>query len=116
MLDKLKIKGTPDTNAIFHWDKSNSLRKTLTRYVPKEFELDFRTHNLRKTKLTKLLKEDKYDLPFIAKYARHADIKNTIKYVAYDENENPKTPCCMIVKLIILMFQFGTFGVGRSAV
>ena len=91
MIDKLRIKGTKDDEAIFHWKVSNSMRQTLSRYVPKEYELDFRTHNLRKTKLTKLLKEDGHNLPFVAKYARHLEIKNTMKYVEYDEHETITT-------------------------
>ena len=59
----------------------------MKRYIPDEVLKEFRPHNLRKTKLTALMREDKCDIAFVAKYARHADINNTMTYVGYDADE-----------------------------
>ena len=76
-----------DGDLIFHWEKANSLRKSMKRQVPNDLLPDFKAHNLRKTKLTQMVKEKKLDLAYIQKYARHADIKNTMKYIEYNEDE-----------------------------
>ena len=59
----------------------------MKRYISDDILKDFRTHNLRKTKLTALMREDGHDLAYVAKYARHVDVKNTMKYVGYEANE-----------------------------
>jgi len=59
----------------------------MKRYVPDKYIKDFRPHNLRKTKLTMLVKEEKLDLALVQSYARHSDVKNTIRYIEYDQNE-----------------------------
>ena len=63
------------------------MRMQFKRYIGNDSIVDFRSHNLRKTFLTKLNREDKRDVAYIKKYARHKKIENTAKYIEYDSNE-----------------------------
>ena len=63
----------------------------MKRYVPIENDSlieNFQTHDMRKTNLTKQLREDGMNIAAIQKYARHKKIDNTMKYVGYTEDEN----------------------------
>ena len=48
---------------------------------------DFMTHDLRKTKLKEMAREDKKDLAYVQKYAGHSSVNTTMKYVEVEDDE-----------------------------
>jgi integrase len=83
---QIKPKLVKETERIFdHWDNVNTFNSWVNRAATRLGGIHFQSHNCRKTKLSSMLRNKKYDIAETMQYGRQKTLAAAQAYVAVDD-------------------------------